>query len=154
MKNSESKLFKKYKSLIKSGKMTKTEINSMRKALSYFSKSMSKEEKQTIVDLVNSSSIKLTTEHTEQGLNYLKSVAFKSNGSPRNTKDYPFQGTDLEVIQKFKEFRLTGLDEIHNGCGEIMGYRSIWLTKSKNGNSFEYVSGHWQPITIIHRYFK
>jgi hypothetical protein len=134
--------------------MTKSEINSMRKALSYFSKSMSKEEKGSIVELVNSSSIKLTPDHTLQGINFLKNAAFKSNGVPRSTKNYPFQGTDLEVLQNFKEFRLTGLDEVYNGMGEVMGYRSIWTTKGKNGNSFEYISGHWEPIVILHRSFK
>ena len=98
--------------------------------------------------------IKITPEHTLQGITYLKKVAFNSKGEPRKTKDFPFSQHDLDVIKNFKEFRLVGLDA--NECnGTIWGYNSIWRVYSRTrGEYFDYVQGHWSNLYIVNRGFK
>jgi len=148
----------KYVDLIKSGKMTKTEINSMRKALGHCSR-LPSEKKQSIIDAFQNMQnktlgIKITPEHTEQGINFLKRTAFRTNGAARNTKDYPFSDHDLGVLRNFKEFRLVGLETFTNVYGNIMSYESEWKVKSKSGDSFTYICGHWGKIQITGRGFK
>lgn len=151
----QHKLVAKYLGLIKSGAMTKSEINGMRKALTYFSK-LPVDDKRTILDAMsNAKPIKITDEHTKQGIEYLLKTAFKSNGQSRNTKDFPFSEHDLNCLRKFKEFRLVGLDEVYNGLGEVMAYQSIWRVYSKTkGDYFDYVCGHWGSVQVINRGFK
>jgi hypothetical protein len=148
-----NKLVEKYQKLISKGRMTKTEINSMRKALGMCS-SLTKEEKSVILssfwNKVNAcGGIKITAEHTEQGLNYLKSIAFTSKGLRRNTKDYPFGERELDILRGFKEFALVGLDEQYNGLGNVLGYSPVWQVRSKK-TFFEYVQdGRWAPVRIV-----
>lgn len=148
------RLTAKYTALIKSGTMTKSEINAMRKALGYCSK-LPSEEKQKIMDALSGRKIRITEEHSNQGINYLKRLAFKTNGEPRRTKNFPFTAHDLETLNNFKEFRLVGLDEIPNNYGEPFGYNSIWRVYSRTrGEYFDYVQGHWSDLHIIDRGFK
>lgn len=149
----------KYVDLIKSGRMTKQEVNSMRKALGYCSK-LPQEEKQNILNAMETMTnktlgIKITEEHTQQGINFLKRTAFTSKGIPRNTKDYPFNDHDLNILRNFKEFRLVGFEENTNTySGMVMSYESQWKVKAKNGDSFTYVCGHWGKLQVIYRGYK
>lgn len=84
--------------------------------------------------------IRITKEHTAQGISYLKGLAFRKDGSPRQTKSMPFGTRELEVLRTFKYFRLVGLDDVFNGCGEVTHYRFIWLVQGRT-DSFKYVQG-------------
>lgn len=137
------KLVSKYLKLIRSNRMTKTEINSMRKALGYCSK-LSREDKQTILDAFYSQvekkgGIKITEEHAAQGLAYLKGLAWTPTGKQRNTKNNPFGVRERAILKEFKEFRLVALREEHNMLGEVMSYSQVWKTQSKREAYFEYV---------------
>lgn len=148
-----NKLVNKYTALIKSNKMTKAEVNSMRKALGRCS-SLNQDEKRSILDAFynqvdKKGGIKITEEHTTQGLNYLNKLAFTSKGQPRRTKEYPFGNREIEALKTFKEFRLVGLDEGYNGMGEMLYYAPIWLVKGKEV-SFEYtVHGQWGALQVV-----
>lgn len=149
----ENKLVKKYKALIKKGLMTKSEINGMRKALGYCSK-LTEDDKQAILNMLNGKKIKISQAHSEQGINYLKKVAFNSKGEPRRTKDFPFSSHDLQILKNFKEFRLVGLDPIENAY-TLWGYNSIWRVHSKTtGEYFDYTCGHWGSVYVVNRGFK
>jgi hypothetical protein len=149
------KLVTKYTALIKSGLMTKSEINGMRKALGFCSK-LKSEDKQTILDaMYDAKPIKITQEHSNQGIAYLLKTAFKSNGEKRNTKYFPFSAHDLNCLLKFKEFRLVSLDEVIGYGGNVQGYESVWRVYSKTkGDYFDYVCGHWGSVQVCNRGFK
>lgn len=155
--NKQHKLVTKYLGLIKSNRMTKVEINSMRKALGYCSK-LPHDDKQTIIESLNEqirkkNGIEITPDHSEQGLHYLKGLAFTSKGEQRKTKSMPFQWQDLDVLKNFYEFRLIGLEEVSNSFGETLFYRQIWRTISVNGSYFDYIQGdgQWGEIAVINR---
>lgn len=147
------KLVKKYLDLIKTNKMTKTEINSMRKALGYCSK-LSREDKNLILDAFYSQvdkkgGIKITEDHAAQGLAYLKSLAWTPTGKERQNKNNPFGSREKSALLSFKEFRLVALREEHNMVGDVMSYSQVWATIGKQAR-FEYVQGGlWQGIEVI-----
>ena len=148
-----NKLVNKYVSLIKTNKMTKTEIDYMRKALGMCS-TLNAEEKKAIEDAFYSQvekkgGIKITEDHSTQGLSYLKSLAWTPKGKPRQTKNNPFAFREREALLSFKEFRLVALYDCHNGLGERTHVQPVWRVIGKRA-SFEYVQGRlWQGIEVI-----
>lgn len=143
-----NKLVKKYTTLIKSNKMTKVEINSMRKALG-MSSALNQEEKDVIIKafyaaVEKKGGIKITQEHTDQGLKYLKNIAWTPKGKVRETKNNPFGYRERAILNEFKEFRLTALEGSFNPYyGEDTHYNSVWTVIGKTGR-FDYVQkGQW-----------
>lgn len=83
---------------------------------------------------------KLTQEHTEKGINYLRSKLLKSNGQPRNTKQVRDFTCDriINIINNFSHFEFICFECVWVGYGNNHQYNPVWRTYDKDGNSFDY----------------
>jgi hypothetical protein len=148
------KLTLKYEKLIKTNKMTRGELHGLRKQLGACS-SITEEEKGYLLNtldkqIAKKGGIHITEEHTLKGINYLKSIAFKKDGTPRNTKNQPFGIREFETLKSFKYFRLSGLREGHRSYdGRVWSYDPIWKVVGRK-NSFKYIQqGQWEVPLVI-----
>lgn len=81
----------------------------------------------------------ITPDQSNKGLDYIKSVAMRRDGTPSQSKDNCFGAREISIMNDFSKFTFAGLYEQVNGIGEVMGYLPIYETFGTDGNSFEYV---------------
>jgi len=88
----------------------------------------------------------ITAEQTEKGLNYIRKLAFSSNGKLRHTKDNPFNDREAAIIADFYEFRFVGLAQMPPYYGSFYFTAPIYRVVGNNGKSFEYLGVHKSMI--------
>jgi hypothetical protein len=93
----------------------------------------------------------ITKEQTKKGLNYLFKIAFKKDGSLRETKVYPFGVREVEVLRNFSHFKFVGIERQNwnSYFDEYQASSPVYRVVSKNGTSFEYVAGSFGSIEVV-----
>ena len=135
-----SKLYEKYSSIITSGYIEEGQVISMRVALNSNNKSMTVEEREELIGMVQEKELNLTWTQTEKGLRFLKNLIVTPTG--RDRKNNPFNGKQTDIINNFKKFTLNGLQDQMNKYGRSMGinrFLPIWRVYCKGGNYFDYI---------------
>lgn len=91
---------------------------------------------------------RLTPEQTSKGIAYLRNVAFKKNGQPRNTRSMPFGYRERDIILNFKRFEFLGYVSQNDFCHTL--YAPIYRVHSTTGGIyFDYVAGTMGDIEVI-----
>lgn len=117
------------------------EIIYVRKSIGYCS-SYSKAAVEHLCDLLTTLNAKITPEQSEKGINYLKSIVFRKDGTRRQSKTNFLLNKDYEVsvLKKFKEFRWTGVYLEYGWNGRVANSAPIYRVIAKNGDYFEYIA--------------
>ncbi len=139
--------FEKYKALVAKGVWTENEIIYFRKALGYCG-NFDDSEKGYLLAEFGTKEHDITDVQSVKGILFLKNLAFKANGEPRKTKDYPFGEFELNVIRNFSHFKFVALAPALNGLGETMGYEACYRVYADSGASFDYVAHHWGGVVV------
>ena len=96
--------------------------------------------------------LNIASDHSDQGIAYLKSLAFKKDGSIRNTKNYPFTHKQVEILREFKKFTFQGymwaseITRDHQVYDEAL---VVFRVHSKSGEYFDYIPVHWSAPIVI-----
>lgn len=93
--------------------------------------------------------MKLTSEQTQKGLNWLKNKWKTPKGLERENN--PFGSREEHIIDNFKEFRLHDLYNNTNAFQDELGIKNfvpVWLVKAKDGSTFQYYMEAGEPKII------
>lgn len=106
--------------------------------------------------------IKLTPEHTEQGIKFLKALIYTPKGGLRKKWSTYIDnlntfGSSNEFVKKtvdnFSHFELAGFEGVnYNPYRDAFHFMPIWRTVSKDGKFFEYVQCHQSEAENRSRY--
>ncbi len=143
-----SKTFRKYKALVEKRKWTENEIIYFRKALGYCG-NFDDSQKGYLLAALAENEHDITLEQEAKGIEYLRNLAFKQDGSLRKTKDYPFGGYELNILRDFYEFKFVNLAPERNGMGEVMCYSAVYRVYDTKGNSFDYVAHPMGGVVVL-----
>lgn len=93
----------------------------------------------------------ITPEQTQKGINYIKNVAFKKSGEPRNSKQNVFGQFEQRVIKNFYCFKFVGLCNIANNGYAF--YVPIYRVLAHDGSWFEYTTnmGRMEVVNVSPR---
>lgn len=142
MTTKHSRPFVKYAALLKSGKMTEVEINSLKRLLGRWSNtSAAPEELKELEDLMYDvieakEGIRITAEQTEKGIKWLRDQWKTPRGVER--KHNPFGYREEDVLEHFTHFTFEGFYD--NGRYQYRDLCTIWGVHSADGY-FEYYMG-------------
>jgi hypothetical protein len=76
---------------------------------------------------------RITREHSDKGIAWLRKLCFKLNGEPRKTQ--PLGVAALDIVRNFSHFTWAGLYNIGNYRPH---YVPIWRTYARDGSYFDY----------------
>jgi len=134
-----SKSFDKWLKRIQDDKTawTENEIRYFRKQIGS-SSTLTSEQKRELINGFRGP-YQITEEQSKTGIEYLRRKAFKTNGKPRNTKDYPFSDHELAIIKDFERFEFWSIYDASNSWGGCTWYLPVYRVYSKSGEFFDYV---------------
>lgn len=137
---------KKYIPIMQSGLFTESDIRGFRKLINHCSP-LQPNEKTYLLDSfyhhMPTKGYELTAQQKQKGFDYLSKVAFRKDGSPRETANYPFGEFEQQVLKTYTTFYFTGLEDVtENQYGPH--YLPVYKCVGKKGNAFSYVSGSYR----------
>lgn len=103
-----------------------------------------------IIDMDNvGPKIVISEDHTQQGLQYLRSLYLTPTGKLKkvnkfdtleSTDSYPVDSFQaIRIIEDFSHFQFNGFMESYTGYGNRCEYKPVWTVIAKDGSSFDYV---------------
>lgn len=83
---------------------------------------------------------RITAAQTAKGLDFLRRKAFRIDGKPRQTADFPFSNYELTIIKTASHFQFVGLaNSAYLYGGGYTWYLPIYRLYSKSGDYFDYI---------------
>lgn len=127
---SYSKLDKKYIDILKSGKISESELTSLKTHVN--SSKPAYAVKQEILDLVYNG-INLSKEQQQKGIDWLIKQYKTPTGKLKET--HPYGTREISILENWKEVYLSGLENL-----SLFGtnYQPVFAVKDKYNNRFEY----------------
>lgn len=143
-------IYNKYLDLIKSGKLSETDIRYLRKAINGSSSLPIDDRESLRFELEHhieskGGGLKISKEQTSKGIEWLKNTAFKMNGAPR--KSSPFGTLENHIISNFKRFEFVGLFNLSDN--QFDNYMPIYRVIDNHGHYFDYVAISWGAVTLV-----
>ena len=136
-----TKLFEKYSEMLKSDTLTESNLIALKSRLSGRQLSLTNEEVNELWEILDDCSYKITQDHAEKGIDYLRRKAFKNNGSRRHTKQLEFMDSRFfEAIKNYDHFTFVGFEELDAYFYQSF-YMPIWRIHTTNGETFDYCMG-------------
>lgn len=147
-----SKRFQRYMGIVERGVITKQETINLKSILSDrgLRGKLTDYEVETLketFETVKPGKIRITPEHTEQGLNFFKALIYTPTGKVRARWQTYLDNIDSaarpeeirEVIDNFSHFEFAGFDGVdYNAYRDAYNYMPIWRTVAKDGTAFAY----------------
>ncbi len=135
-----SKLYKKYSTIIDSGKIEEREIISLKSALRR--ESLSKEEKQNLESRIANNNLLISTGQTKKGYDFLVNLWKTPTGKERKNNPYGYREED--VLENFESFTFDGFYDDSNYYQQEMGIRDLYPLYTVIGKEmcFQYYYNH------------
>ena len=135
-----TKLYKKYTSLLDGDILTESEIISLKSRISHNPFSLTNHEVSSLRERFWDCEYKITPEHAQKGIDYLRLKCLKLNGKPRKTKQVENMPTEFfDAIQEYSHFTFVGFEELdYNLYSNRSSYMPIWRIHTKSGSTFDY----------------
>lgn len=93
------------------------------------------------------SEYKITKEHSDQGINYLRNYCFTTKGAVRKSCNLGW--SEQEIIKNFKRFAFVGYHTEYNNYGYPF-YHIIYRCYDKFGRYFDYCPMHWSDPLVVY----
>lgn len=135
-----TKLFTKYNNLLKLDTLTEMQLSTLKSRISGRQCSLTDNEVDQLKEQLDDCEYKITSEHAEKGIEYLRRKCFKRNGSNRNNKQLEFMDNRFfNAIRDYSHFTFIGFEELQfNPYSNNSHYMPIWRIHCKNGSTFDY----------------
>lgn len=147
-----SKRFHKYAGILARGIITKSETTSLKSILSNnaLRGNLNELEVERLTEMftqVEIGQVRITKEHTEQGLNFFKSLIYTPRGKVRAKWKTYLGNIDCDstpdqmkyVLSNFSHFELAGFEGTnYNNYTNSYNYSPIWRAVGKDSSTFEY----------------
>ena len=140
----QSKLYKKYDAIIKSGRFAESEVKSLKKLLNNWQRSsLSEAERKDLrrrMRYPTQRTFELTTEQIQKGYDCLFKLAYTPTGRVRKT--HPFKEEHLDMLHplNFNKFYFLGYEITGNNRPE---YYPVYQYNDRDGRFFDYIYFHW-----------
>ncbi len=168
----QSKPVQKQLDIIKSGKYTKSDINSLTKLVggARFATVERKAKIQALLNLAfnyvhdeyissnfqcdfmffKRGGLKITSDQTELGKEWLKNHFYKKNNTPRSGKNTEHVSDRvLKISKSVSRFEFVGICLVKNPYGDCNQVLPVYRTFNRKGEYFDYSPIHWgQPVIV------
>ena len=137
-----TKLFKKYSELLSQSMLTEQDIISLKSRISGMPHSLEKHEVNKLTSLVlyGKCEYKITDDHAQKGIDYLRLKCFTAKGRLRRTKQVDNMPREFfGAINDFDHFTFVGFTELqYNIYSNNHFYMPVWRIHTKAGQYFDY----------------
>lgn len=130
-----TRIAQRYIERIKSGELTKAQMNKMKSVLTgRTSSAITSDEVLEVMEALESHPVPITGAWAEQGLKYLKRLA--------QQRESPLEVRHTEIVENFDRFELVAFWEEHNKYCPT--FYPVYRVYAKDGANFDYLGVSWQ----------